>query len=69
MNYRNYITLEPNKRSSKPGARGLRISVYEVLEYLASEMTGAEILDNFPNLKREALKACIAYSTSRQNEL
>ena len=62
MNYRNYITIEPNKRSDKPCVRGLRITVYEVLEYLASEMTEAEILDDFPDLTREDLKACIAYA-------
>ena len=52
MNYRNHITIEPNKRGGKPCVRGLRITVYEVLEYLASEMTEAEILDDFPELKR-----------------
>jgi uncharacterized protein (DUF433 family) len=64
MNYRNYITIEPNKRGGKPCVRGLRITVYEVLEYLASEMTEAEILDDFPDLTREDLKACIAYAAS-----
>ena len=52
MNYRNYITIESNKRGGKPCVRGLRITVYEVLEYLASEMTEAEILDDFPDLTR-----------------
>ena len=66
MNYRNYITIEPNKRSGKPCVRGLRITVYEVLEYLASEMTEAEILDDFPDLTREDLKACIAYAADRE---
>ena len=65
MNYRNYITIEPNKRGGKPCVRGLRITVYEVLEYLASEMTEAEILDDFPDLTREDLKACIAYAADR----
>jgi uncharacterized protein (DUF433 family) len=50
MNYRDHITIEPNKRGGKPCVRGLRITVYEVLEYLASEMTEAEILDDFPDL-------------------
>jgi uncharacterized protein (DUF433 family) len=62
MNYRNHITIEANKRGGKPCVRGLRITVYEVLEYLASEMTEAEILDDFPDLTREDLKACIAYA-------
>jgi len=62
MNYRDHITIEPNKRSGKPCVRGLRITVYEVLEYLASDMTEAEILEDFPDLTREDLKACIAYA-------
>jgi len=62
MNYRNFITIEPNKRGGKPCVRGLRITVYEVLEYLASDLTEAEILDDFPDLTREDLKACIAYA-------
>jgi uncharacterized protein (DUF433 family) len=66
MNYRSYITIEPNKRGGKPCVRGLRITVYEVLEYLASEMTEAEILDDFPDLTREDLKACIAYAADRE---
>jgi uncharacterized protein (DUF433 family) len=69
MNYRNYITIEPNKRGGKPCVRSLRITVYEVLEYLASEMTEAEILDDFPDLTREDLKACIAYAADRERRL
>jgi uncharacterized protein (DUF433 family) len=66
MSYRNHITIEPNKREGKPCVRGLRITVYEVLEYLASEMTEAEILDDFPDLTREDLKACLAYAADRE---
>ncbi len=66
MNYRDIITIEPEKRSGKPCVRGLRITVYEVLEYLASDMTEAEILDDFPDLTREDLKACIAYAADRE---
>ena len=62
MDYRNFITIEPNKRGGKPCVRGLRITVYEVLEYLDSEMTEEAILDDFPDLTREDLKACIAYA-------
>ena len=54
--------MEPNKRGGKPCVRGLRITVYEVLEYLASEMTEEEILADFPDLTREDLKACIAFA-------
>jgi uncharacterized protein (DUF433 family) len=69
MNYRNYITIEANKRGGKPCVRGLRITVYEVLEYLASDMTEAEILDDFPDLTREDLKACIAYAADRERRI
>jgi len=69
MNYRDYITVEPNERAGKPCVRGLRITVYEVLEYLASEMTEEEILDDFPDLTREDLKACIAYAADRERRL
>ncbi len=68
MNYRNCITIEPNKRSSKPCVRGLRITVYEVLEYLASEMTEAEILEDFPDLTPEDFRACIAYAADRERQ-
>ena len=69
MNYRDYITIEPNKRSGKPCVRGLRITVYEVLEYLASEMTEEEILHDFPDLTHEDLKACIAFAADRERRL
>ncbi len=65
MNYRDIITVEPDKRGGKPCVRGLRITVYEVLEYLASEMTEAEIQDDFPDLTKADLKACIAYAADR----
>ena len=58
--------MEPNKRGGKPCVRGLRITVYEVLEYLASEMTEEEILADFPDLTREDLKACIAFAADRE---
>lgn len=61
MNYCDYITIEPNKRGGKPCVRGLRITVYEVLEHLASEMTEQEILEDFPDLTHNDLKACLAY--------
>ncbi len=53
MDYRDHITIDPNKRSGKPCVRGLRITVYEVLEYLASDMTEEEILADFPDLTRK----------------
>ena len=69
MDYRDYITVEAGKRGGKPCVRGLRITVYEVLEYLASEMTEEEILEDFPDLTREDLKACIAYAADRERRL
>jgi len=65
MNYRDYITIEPNKRDGKPCIRGLRITVYEILEYLASDMTVAEILEDFPDLTQADLRACIEYAADR----
>ena len=69
MNYQDYITIDPNKRGGKPCVRGLRITVYEVLEYLASDMTEDEILADFPDLTREDLKACIAFAADRERML
>jgi uncharacterized protein (DUF433 family) len=69
MDYRDYITIDPNKRGGKPFVRGLRITVYEVLEYLASDMTEAQILEDFPDLTREDLKACIAFAADRERRL
>ena len=66
MNYRDYITIELNKCDGKPCVHGLQIMVYEMFEYLASEMAEAEILDDFPNLAREDLRACIAYAADRE---
>jgi len=69
MNYRDYITIEPNKRGGKPCVRGLRITVYEVLECLASEMTEDDILEDFPDLTRDDFKACIAYAADHERRL
>lgn len=69
MDYRDYITIEPNKRSGQPCVRGLRITVYEVLEYLASDMTEDQILEDFPDLTKDDLKACIAFAAARERRL
>jgi uncharacterized protein (DUF433 family) len=69
MNYKDYITIDPDKRGGKPCVRGLRITVYEVLEYLASDMSEDEILADFPDLTREDLKACIAFAADRERKL
>ena len=66
MNYKDIITIEPGKRSGKPCIRGMRITVYDVLEYLASGMTIEEILDDFPYLTETDIRACLAYAADRE---
>lgn len=69
MDYRDLITIEPGKRSGKPCIRGLRITVYDVLEYLASGMSVAEILADFPDLTEEDIQACLAFAADRERRL
>lgn len=69
INYRNYITIEPGKRSGKPCIRGMRITVQDVLEYLASGMSENEIIDDFPELTSEDIKACLAFAADRERKL
>jgi uncharacterized protein (DUF433 family) len=64
--YRNRITLEPDKRGGKPCIRGLRITVYDVLSYLAAGMSVDEILSDFPSLTREDILACLSYAADRE---
>ncbi|HEY0150928.1 MAG TPA: DUF433 domain-containing protein [Longimicrobium sp.] len=61
MDHADRITIEPGKRSGKPCIRGLRVTVADVREYLASGMTEEEVLRDFPELTREDIHACIAY--------
>lgn len=60
------ITIEPGKLGGKPCVRGLRISVADVLEYLAADMSIEEILADFPYLEREDILACLAYAAERE---
>ena len=69
MDYRPLITIEPGKRSGKPCVRGLRITVTDVLEYLASGMTTEEILADFPDLTAEDVRACLAFAADRERRL
>ncbi len=69
MDYRDIITIEPGKRSGKPCIRGLRMTVQDVLEYLAVGMTEDEILDNFPDLTLEDIRACLAFAADRERHL
>ena len=66
MDYRSIITLEPGKRSGKPCIRGMRITVQDVLEYLAGGMTVEEVLADFPYLTREDILACLAYAADSE---
>lgn len=69
MDYRDRITIEPGKRSGKPCIRGLRITVSDVLDYLASGMTEDEILDDFPVLERDDIRAALAFAAERERRL
>ena len=66
MDYRHIITIEPGKRSGKPCIRGMRITVYDVLDYLASDMSVEEILRDFPDLTHEDIRACLAFAARAQ---
>lgn len=67
IDYRNYITVESGKRSGQPCIRGMRITVGDILSYLASEMTMEEILLDFPKLTKQDILAALAYAASEQN--
>lgn len=69
MDYSNIITIEPGKRSGKPCIRGMRITVYDILEYLAGGMTEDEILEDFSELTREDIKAVFAFAADRERKL
>lgn len=62
MDYREIITIEPGKRSGKPTIRGMRITVQDVLEYLAGGMSEDEIISDFPEPTREDIRACLAFA-------
>lgn len=69
MDYTHLITIEPGKRSGQPCIRGMRIAVQDVLEYLAGGMTAEEILEDFPELTAEDLRACLAFAADRERRL
>ena len=62
MDYKSILTLEPGKRSGQPCIRGMRITVRDVLEYLAGGMSVEEVLADFPELTREDIRACLAFA-------
>lgn len=69
MDYRTIITIEPGKRGGKPCIRGLRITVYDVLEMLANGMNQAEIIDDFPELQADDISACLSFAANREHSL
>ncbi len=69
IDYRNIITLEPGKRGGKPCIRGLRITVYDVLTWLADGMSEAEILEDYPELEINDIRACLAFAAQREHGL
>ena len=69
MDLERLITIEPGKRGGKPCIRGLRITVYDVLDYLASGMSEAQILHDFPDLTAEDIRACLAFAANRERRL
>lgn len=66
MQFKDIITIEPGKRGGKPCIRGMRITVYDVLEYLASGMSEQEILQDFPYLTKEDILACLGFAAARE---
>ena len=69
MDYQKIITIEPDKRSGKPCVRGTRMTVTDVLEYLAGGMTHEELLAEFPDLTAEDIRACLAFAADRERKL
>jgi uncharacterized protein (DUF433 family) len=69
MDYAKLITIEPDKRSGQPCIRGLRLTVQDVLEYLASGMSAEEILADFADLTAEDIRACLAFAADRERRL
>ena len=69
VKYEDRITIEPGKRGGKPCIRGMRITVYDVLDHLASGMSEKEILADFPELTKEDIQACLAFAADRERKL
>lgn len=69
MSYRDIITIEPDKRGGKPCIRQMRITVYDVLGWLAAGMSTAEIIDDFPELTEADIIACLEFAADRDHRL
>lgn len=69
MNYKNYITIDAGKRGGKPCVRGMRISVYDVLSWLADGMTEADIIEDYPELNHDDITACLSFAANREHSI
>ena len=69
MNYQNIITIQPGKRGGRPTIRGMRIAVADVLGWLAAGMTHEEILNDYPELTEDDIRACLAYAGDREHRI
>lgn len=69
MNYSEFIEIDPEKRFGKPVIIGTRISVYDVLSWLAEGMTFNEIIFDFPELNEDQIKACLSYAADKEHKL
>ncbi len=67
--YEGIITIEPGKRGGRPCIRGMRISVYDVLSYLAAGMSTQEVLADFPYLTEEDIRACLSFAAERERHM
>lgn len=69
MNYLEHITIEAGKRGGKPCIRGLRITVYDVLSWLADGMTDNDIIEDYPELTKDDIKACLSFAANREHSM
>lgn len=69
MNYVEYIEIDPEKRFGKPILKGTRISVYDVLSWLAEGMSVSDIISDFPELNEIQIKACLSYAADKEHKL
>jgi uncharacterized protein (DUF433 family) len=69
FDYHNVITIEADKRGGKPCIRGLRITVYDVLSWLAEGMSRKEIIEDFPELSNDDITACLLFAANREHHL
>ena len=69
IDYKNYISINSNIRFGRPTITGTRISVYDILSWFANGMTMKEIIDDFPELTEEQIRACLAYAADKEHKL